>query len=251
MYHKNENWIDIFADFINFFTTSLLWYLREGSKNRIVVYTAIFGDYDDLRPPKNIFRKINCVDYICFTDNEKLRSDVWDIKIIPGSDHRSLRLCAKEYRIFPHKYFSRYKYSIWIDGNRELFCDPRYLILKYLKSENFALFKHDLNGSIYEEGAHCKLWKKDLEDCINSQLEKYRKENFPAHFGCAVTSVILRKHNAEEVVNLMQKWWIEITEQSERDQISLMYVVWKNNMPIKIIPNAGRLNKWFPRRCHK
>ena len=41
-------------------------------KNNVVIYTAIFGDYDDLKePPKKLAR--NC-DFICFTNNKKLKS---------------------------------------------------------------------------------------------------------------------------------------------------------------------------------
>ena len=44
---------------------------------RIVVYTAIFGDYDDLYEP---MVKPDNVDYVCFTDSKTLKSDVWDVR---------------------------------------------------------------------------------------------------------------------------------------------------------------------------
>jgi len=42
-------------------------------KNKLVVYTALFGDYDNLIEPKEKFE--GC-DFICFTDQKHLTSDV-------------------------------------------------------------------------------------------------------------------------------------------------------------------------------
>lgn len=45
-------------------------------KNKFVVYTALFGNYDDLIDPKENYE--GC-DFICFTDQKHLTSDIcWD-----------------------------------------------------------------------------------------------------------------------------------------------------------------------------
>ena len=48
---------------------------------RIAVYTAIFGDYDELEDP---LMKVDGVDYICFTNNPKLMSSIWEIRYLDG-----------------------------------------------------------------------------------------------------------------------------------------------------------------------
>src|SRR2546422_511368 len=47
---------------------------------RKAVYTFIFGGYDDLKSPA-IFTP--GWDYICFTDDPTLRSDIWDVRLSP------------------------------------------------------------------------------------------------------------------------------------------------------------------------
>lgn len=42
--------------------------------NKIVIYTAIFGPYNDLIPQ----RKIHGIDYICFTD-QPFKSNTWKV----------------------------------------------------------------------------------------------------------------------------------------------------------------------------
>ena len=46
---------------------------------RKVVYTAIIGNYDELKEPKVISEGF---DYVCFTDDVKLKSKVWKIIVV-------------------------------------------------------------------------------------------------------------------------------------------------------------------------
>ena len=44
--------------------------------NKLVIYTAFTGNYDELKEPE--FIDENC-DYVCFTENPDLESDTWEI----------------------------------------------------------------------------------------------------------------------------------------------------------------------------
>ena len=72
-------------------------------KNR-VVYTSIFGGYDDV----DKFQTQNI-------------PQAWDLKCF--SENNSLSLYsdntrnAKQYKVLPHRHLSDYEYSIFIDGN--------------------------------------------------------------------------------------------------------------------------------------
>ena len=46
------------------------------TKNKVVVYTTIFNNYDSLNDPPIFYKE---VDYICFTDSKKIKSDNWKI----------------------------------------------------------------------------------------------------------------------------------------------------------------------------
>ena len=68
--------------------------------SKIAIYTAFTGDYDTLKQPEVIDE--NC-DYICFTDNNELTSDLCKIIPIDESTLDNNRK-AKKYKLLTHKY---------------------------------------------------------------------------------------------------------------------------------------------------
>ena len=142
--------------------------------NKIVIYTSIFGKYDNLIELS--FIPNNC-DFICFTDQD-FKSRTWKIKkieAIVGDPVRSARKC----KILAHKFLQDYDYSVWVDGNLEVRGDVNELIDKYLKKSNMAVFSHKENR--YNAG-HSKLDKlfhfvtlykfhRDSMDCLYDEVE--------------------------------------------------------------------------------
>ena len=61
----------------------------------------------------------------------------------------------------------------------------------------------------------------------------YVKENFPHKLGLVESNVMIRKHNKNESIELMEKWWNEINKYSHRDQLSFNYLLWKTGIKIK------------------
>ncbi len=101
-------------------------------KNEIVVYTCISGGYDNL---KEIINPEPEVDYICFTDDIKLHSETWDIKILPGfTELLNQTKKARCIKVLPHLFLSKYKTSVWIDGNIEIIGNIKELISENLKN---------------------------------------------------------------------------------------------------------------------
>ena len=82
------------------------------SKNKTVIYTAIFGGKDNLIEPK--FIPEGC-GFVCFTDQDFV-SNVWQVKKVKPKFEDPVR-SAKIYKILPHKFLSEYEISVWIDGN--------------------------------------------------------------------------------------------------------------------------------------
>ena len=94
--------------------------------NKKVVYTCITNDYDILNEPKYISLGF---DYICFTDNSSLKSDVWQIRPLPKETEGLSEVKKQRFiKINPHLYLKEYDISIWVDGNVELKGDLNELI---------------------------------------------------------------------------------------------------------------------------
>jgi hypothetical protein len=223
---------------------------------KIAVYTSIFGTYDELIEEQ--FKSPN-IDYICFTDTDYI-SSTWKVKkVIPIYEDANRN--AKKYKILPHRYLKDYDFSIWIDGNIKVIDD----VTKLVDINPYKVFDHNQNildprNCIYKEAdAIIDLGNqnmqrtpergiknyKDNPNTILKQIEKYKREGYPANNGLATNSIIVRWHNQDSVINLMEDWWQEIKYNSRRDQLSFDYICWKNNFSYKFLEGDSRNNKYF------
>lgn len=217
-------------------------------KNKLVVYTSITAGHDALKEPKEIYSD---VDYICFSD-QRLRSDTkWNI-VNYGFQYRDPRRLAKIFKILPHLVLSDYDYSIWVDGNVSLNGNPWELFEKSLciDDSGIAFFPHTKRNCIYSEANECIRWGKDNSEIIQTQVAKYRGLGYPSNNGLIWGGLILRRHNDEEIKNLMEIWWDEIDTFSVRDQISFNFCTWSQKMNYVYI-DRGLLGQYVEIRAHE
>jgi hypothetical protein len=98
------------------------------------------------------------------------------------------------------------------------------------------LQRHNIRDCTYQEGLECIGKNKDSHNIIEKQILQYKSESFSEHYGLSENSVLLRKHNDENIIKLMELWWNEVNNKSKRDQLSLQYAIWKNDFDIKYYP---------------
>lgn len=210
---------------------------NKNKDNKIVVFTAITRSYDKLNELTN---KDDNIDYVCFTDN-KINSNSWIIKEIPSflnslSDVKKSR-CIK---LNPHIFLEQYDVSLWVDGNIHPIGEVEEFINNTLIGDcHFYIPKHPQRICIYDEAEAIVRLKKDNQDVVNKQIEKYKNENYPQNFGLCQSGVILRRHNHLDSIKISEEWWYEVLGHSKRDQLSFNYVCWKNqNIKIEYLnPN--------------
>ena len=63
--------------------------------------------------------------------------------------------------------------------------------------------------------------------------KKYRASGFPSNYGLTWNFVLIRK-NTPELADLMERWYQE-TLVTYRDQLSLMYVLWKGGLELNTL----------------
>jgi len=196
-----------------------------------VVYTSIFGGYDDFIDDQ--YRMPN-TDYICFTD-EKIQSTFWDVIVcepesIPVRD-------AKKFKVLPHRYLKEYEYSIWMDGNLQLKSDVSHLI------DGCSFIRHPHRNCVYKEFMACVRCKKDDPHIMQKQVRRYRKNRYPSRNGMTSSCFIIRKHN--DMIKVNEDWWAEIEAGSYRDQLSWNYVAHKNKFPFRYLEFDPYDNEYF------
>ena len=197
-----------------------------------VIYTCITDEYDKLITPKVISKDF---DYICYTDSEKLKSDFWEIRKMPSEflNYPKTKI-NRAIKILPHKILQEYDLSIWVDANVSINADLNGVLndLDLMSSDCVWIPKHPSRDCAYEEAKVVFLVGKDKSDKPKKQSAKYKKDGFPTHFGMTQNSFIIRKHNDENCIKLMEMWFDELLENSHRDQLSLQYCEWKSGVKV-------------------
>ena len=190
-----------------------------------IIYTAIIGNYDDLKKPSAVTEGWR---YICFTDNESLQSDFWEIRHIQKGDKDNKKL-AREIKINSTAFLPEHKLSIWIDGSIQINCNLDGFVADF--KTDFSIIKHHIRNSILQEAEFCKKNKKDNAEIIDRQIEFYRSDNYEFNNGLVESGLIIRK-NTNEVRTFCNFWFEQVEKFSNCDQLSFNYTLYKH--PIKI-----------------
>ena len=186
------------------------------------IFTICFGNHDFLREP---VIKSKGWDYICFTDNKDLKSDVWNIRLIDSN--LEPKYTARYVYINSHLFTKKYSYSLmWGTQIRQIGDINNFIKCFNLKAD-FNLMRHPCRTSIYKEAEIIIKEKIDFSENVNPQMERYRSEGFPDNFGLSACGIIGRWNN-EKTKRFNEQWWEELKKGSYRDQLSFDYVRWKN-----------------------
>ena len=189
----------------------------------VLVYSAVFGGYDQVREPLEAGR------YRLITDGRAPWG--WQEQHEPPT--YTPRRQARYWKTAGMP--TDAEFVLWLDGNVQLAVDPRVLIKAWLikPKMDVALFKHPGHDCIYTEGRVCKSKRKELPSVVDAQMTKLRKKGFPAHFGLGETTVLARRV-CPAVDWLNERWWQEIEDSSVRDQLSFDYVRWLMGDKLKV-----------------
>lgn len=221
---------------------------------KAVVYTAIAGYYDYLRPVPNDLKDI---DFVCFTDgciSEKhCRRKGWIWKRVPketGSSRKSCRFLKS----MPEKFLDGYRVSIWIDSNISFTINIVELIDQFIYSEALIQgFRHPVRNCPYLEARECIEQGKDLKKNIKSMVDYMRNSGFPEGKGLTETNVLFRKHNVAKVQALNEDWSYFLSEFTIRDQISFDFLCWRHGIDILYFEGSTHRNQHsvFSRGLHR
>ncbi|WP_289286108.1 glycosyltransferase domain-containing protein [Parablautia intestinalis] len=217
---------------------------------KIAVYTANIGFYDNLQEPE--FTSSN-IDYYCFTDNKSYKSDIWNVRHISNScssPEENAKL-VRHYKFFPGEYLPDYEISIWVDSKYKIIGDLRQYAALYSHGAPMLSFPHFFRDCIFEEAAICLDVGRGDPDMICNQIKNYRFNQYPPHHGLYENGCIVRRHKDKQVKRVMNDWWEEINQYSLRDQISLPYVLWKNNFLPDICDLDIEENEYLIKIGHK
>ncbi len=221
---------------------------------KIVIYTCIYGNYDDLTT--SIKQDIDC-DYICLTDDEKLKSDIFKVIIYKPLDYyenkhliqkqneniMNTMLCRSN--LFLLEPLKKYDICIYIDANMSM--DKPNTISNILKNsisnKLMILSKHNERNCVYKEAMFClNRIKFNNIDLIN-QMKKYKVESYYENNGLYWNGFVLYLNPFSEEMKIFYELYTMESFLSVKNhnlkyhfqgQVTLPYVLWKSNIEDKI-----------------
>jgi hypothetical protein len=179
-----------------------------------IIYTALFGPYEELKEPSVITPGWR---YVCVTDQD-IKSDWWDICMFTGTENPQ-----KDARIIKIKSFYGDQ-SIWIDASFQINTNLDDFWNKHYKG-GITAPRHPVRACAYREAQICM--RRDLDGKnVEKQINRYTNEGMPMNAGL-ISSGILMRDNSQPVKDFCSLWWDQIVNGSLRDQIGFAYSDWK------------------------
>lgn len=207
---------------------------------RRVIYTCLFGysepfgDYPVIRDGRT--------DYICFTDDPELKSKRWQIRLLDSSKIGPVRT-AKQIKILAHRFLPNYRESLYVDNRVKLKAPPSFIFQSLQQgSSDMMCFRHPERNCIYAEALEIIKVRYDDPDVVHKQMAAYRDDGYPEDSGLILGTVLLRRHNTPESINLMEAWFSEVMKHSYRDQMSFNYAAYKQGLKPSYLPGSPYSN---------
>ena len=192
-----------------------------------VLYTSLVGDYDVLQDPEVVDESW---DYICFTNHLKQENHrVWQIRSIPLKGATNAEK-SRYPKLNPHEVLGEYEISVYIDSNILIKTDFLYQRSLELEADSSTLISipvHPTRSCVYKEAEMLKYRGKDNVKAIDRHIAHLRKEEFPDDYGLF-----------ENIQYGSRNWWVDYMIYSKRDQLSLVYCLWKEGVTcIPLMPS--------------
>lgn len=191
----------------------------------VIVYTCVFGVTDDLHEPLNPGN----ARYVCFTDHDNIKSDVWDI-VRCESTGNPMRAC-RMYKQRPFEVFGKHDVTLWTDAHIQLVVDPDYLCTTH--PNQFVGFKHPKRQRIKDEAEAILRGRKAADHEVLSQLKAYQDDGWDTDSNpqIAITNGgFLLRRDTPSMREFGEMWHHEVQTRCLRDQMSLDYCAHKTGV---------------------
>jgi O-antigen biosynthesis protein len=207
---------------------------------RRCVYTALFGGYE--RPSLQPTFADDDIDKILFTDDPELRSDDWDVRVVPRALAADPGRSSRWAKVLPHRALPEYGESLYIDNSVLLTQPPSAVIDRLLvDGVSFALLAHSYRGAVADEMDAVAAVKFDDPARIREQAEHYAVIAPEALAAQTLWGGMLaRRHHDPLLIEAMETWWEQILRYSRRDQLSLPFAL----QSAGLVPLVHQIDNW-------
>lgn len=195
-----------------------------------VIYKAVFGNYDSIDniDSEHVDSK---TDYFMISDVDINLPNPW--KLIKVD--RQFTSNAKEnryYKMNGHPFFSKYKYSVYLDGNVNIKGDLTALLNTLNEDFDIHAYRHPKRNSISDELKACVIYNKitiaQYRESLSAKYNKY-KHTHQNMFEC---NVLIKRITSNKLEIAMKDWFDLFCTNLPRDQIYFPYILEAHDIAI-------------------
>lgn len=205
----------------------------ENKIKKRVIFTAIFGNYDDVPHIAEQMVDKNC-DYLLFSDRDIVPEPPWEIIKIDTSPHgfsatnRWIKLCS-------HQWLTDYQESIYIDGNIQLKSSLSSIFDLLTEKNHCVLIKHPKRDRVLTELLACFVMKKiSFFECLH-HAAKLGHNQFFDNYHLTVNRLICRRLDIEKVNNVFESVFQSYLSGPRRDQLHMQPVLQQNKLKPRLL----------------
>lgn len=209
-------------------------------------YTVLTGNYDQLNEiPPGTARSAGW-DFICFTDNPRLTSSSWTIRLIENDHGLDPVRLSRLYKINNHLIDAGYTISIYTDANIRIRADlDRFLGLALPEKSIFSVLYHPFHSSLADEVELCIRTGRDDPDLLKKHYNYYTvTREFSDPYPHINARMLIRRTGNLQLQALMETWFAQLIKWSCRDQVSFNFSL---NQHPEVVPHY--IPYWMF-RCH-
>lgn len=198
-----------------------------GGSSAAVARSRLFDSFGSSGDPRRRYKPVKCLPQVFGAD-------------LPGPGAGAATLNAQA------------AHSMWLDASFDVRGDVRDLAW-YLGAHDLAMFDRWADRGVdcvYEEARRCTQAGLDDPAVISAQMDRYRAEGHPEHWGLGWTGCLVRRHT-EAMAELGLAWLGEIERGSKRDQLSQMVCLRRLGLGWSWIPGSVRDNAWLVQRADR
>ena len=214
---------------------------------KIAVYTANFGGKDELLPPLNYLDNKD-VDFYLFTDTEQ---NVFPYTtIVKPQIFKDVSKNAFYYKHMGDEILKNYDILIWHDSNIQLIFDKLFNLIDLGENSFLTMYIHPDRDCFYSEAMTTIKYDKDFSLRVLKQAFLYFVNGMPAHAGMYASGILIKNQNIDSG-NFYTMWWDQTLKYSRRDQLSIVYNIYKTKQKVNVIPGSVFKNIYSIYHSHK
>jgi hypothetical protein len=203
----------------------------------IVVYTAMYGAFDDVPPP--VDQNVNAR-FICVTDTPSLTAPGWEVVVHPAR-YAHPRMASKVPKMCPRDIVGDIgRWAVWVDAN-VLIDNPAFareaVGHAMAMKTSMTTFRHPQRDCIYLEAEAAARLPKCRGVPVLDQVASYRIRGHPERGGLFGCRSIVWDLQSDAAAELGRQWLEECERWTYRDQLSLPVVARRLGIAPGVFPH--------------